>query len=113
MIFRRHLGTGDESFPVSAGHGKDVRGAIDQLRRKRLASKIPNVHILSLANFCSIETWRLSPNSVDAGGSNFDIFAVAKETAEKAPRRWGCGKYFRCKQRGRFSRSRLRARVEI
>jgi hypothetical protein len=68
---------------VGAGHGKDVRRAIDQGRRERLAALAANICAFVLADLHRVETWRLAAHGVHAGRKNFDVSTVTKQTAKK------------------------------
>jgi hypothetical protein len=61
-----------------------MAGAIDERRRQRLAPQLSNINTLLRANFDGVSTGRLTTNSVNARGSNLNIFAIPKKTAKKA-----------------------------
>jgi len=71
-------------FEVSAGHGKDVRGAINQIGGKRLAPLIADVYAIGFANLHRVKTWWLTTHCVHAGRSDFDIFAIADQSAKES-----------------------------
>jgi len=69
---------------VRAGHGENVRGAIDQLSGKRLAAQIANVYASFFANLHCVKTWRLPAHGMHPRRRDLDLFAITKQTAEKA-----------------------------
>ena len=62
---------------VPARHRKNVRGAVDQGWRERLAAEIADIHSVFCTDLHRIQTWRLSPHRMNTGRKDFDIFAVA------------------------------------
>ena len=72
-----------DRFQMRAGHGENMRRALDQIGRERLAAQIADVHAVAFANLDRVETRRLSANRVHAGGSDFDVFAIADQAAKQ------------------------------
>jgi hypothetical protein len=68
---------------VSTGHGKDVRGAIDQGRRERLAALSADVRAFFFADLHRVKTWRLAAHGMHAGRKNFDVLTVPEQMAKK------------------------------
>ena len=68
---------------MRAGHGKDVRGAIDQRGGKRLAAETADVHTFLLTDLDRIETRRLPAHCVHASRGNFDVSPISEQTAKK------------------------------
>jgi len=77
-----------DRFDVSTGHGKNVRGAIDQGRRDRLAALAADVHAFLFADLHRVKTWRLAADGMHARRKNFDVSTVTKQTAKKPFRDW-------------------------
>ena len=75
---------GVDRFEMSAGHRENVGRAIDEGGGERLAPQPANIDAFLFANVDRMQAWRLSTNSVDAGRSDFDVFAVPNEAAEEA-----------------------------
>ena len=67
---------------MRAGHGKDVRRAIDQRGRQGLAAETADIHAFLFADLHCIETWRLAAHRVHTSRGNFDIFPVPKHLAK-------------------------------
>ena len=72
-----------DRFDVGAGHGKNVRCAIDQCRRERLAAQVADVYAFIRADLHRVKTWRLAAHGVDTGRFNFDVVTIANQTAKK------------------------------
>src|SRR5262249_30380008 len=77
-----------DRFDVTAGHGKNVRGAIGQGCRHRLAALAANVCAFLLADLNRVKTRRLAAHGMHACRKNFDVFAVPEQTAKKPFRDW-------------------------
>ena len=60
-----------------------MRGLIDQRRGERLAPKAADVYACLLGHLHGIKAWRLAVDCVNAGGRNFDIFAITDETSKE------------------------------
>ena len=88
---------------MRAGHGKNVGRAIDQRRSQRLTAQTADVHASSGRTLHGMQTGRLTAHGIDAGGSDFDVFAIAEQGDEKALPPSDFGRCFRYKQRGHFS----------
>ena len=73
-----------QCFQMGAGHGKNMRGAIDQLRCERLAPKTADVYAVRFAYLHGIEAWRLAANGMDPGGGDLDVFSVPQHISEEA-----------------------------
>jgi hypothetical protein len=71
-------------FEMCAGHSENVRRALDQIGGERLASQIADIHAISFANLHRVQTGRLPPDCVHAGGSDLDIFAIADQAAKQS-----------------------------
>jgi hypothetical protein len=69
---------------MRTGHGENVGRAIDQVRRKWLTAKLADVDTIAFTNLHCVKTRRLTPDSVNAGGRDFDIFAISNQAAEQA-----------------------------
>ena len=65
------------------GHGKNVRGTIDQRRRQRLAAKMADVHALVFANLHGIQTRGLATDRMHAGLGDLDVFTISQQTAKQ------------------------------
>ena len=70
-------------FQMRAGHGKNVRGAIDQRRSQRLAAESRDIHVFVFAHLHRIKTRRLTAHRVHACRSDLDVLAIADQTAKK------------------------------
>ena len=70
-------------FDVGTGHGKDVRCAIDQCRRKRLAAQVADVYAFIRADLHRVQTRWLAAHGVDTGRFNLDVVTIANPTAKK------------------------------
>ena len=68
---------------MRTGHGEDVRSLIHQRSGQRLAAQIAYVCAFLRADFHRIQAWRLTPDRVYAGGCDFDVLFVAKQSAKK------------------------------
>ena len=68
---------------MRAGHGENMRGAIDQRGRKRLTAKLTDVHAFIFAHLRRIQAGRLAAHRMHAGRSDFDVLAIAEQSAEK------------------------------
>jgi hypothetical protein len=71
-------------FEMRAGHSENVGGAIDQGGGERLAAEAANVDAFLFANVNGVQARRLSANGMNPGGYDFDVFAIAEQTAEEA-----------------------------
>jgi hypothetical protein len=69
---------------MRAGHGEDVGGAIDERGGERLAAEAANVDAFLFANMDGMQARRLAAHSVDPGGRDLDVFAIAEQTPEEA-----------------------------
>ena len=72
-----------DRLQVRAGHGENVRGAIDQVRRERLAAKVADVYALFRTHLHSIETRWLPPDGMHTGRNNFNVFTVPDQRAKQ------------------------------
>jgi hypothetical protein len=68
---------------MRAGHGKDVRGAIDQRGGKRLAAETADVHTFLLTNLDRIKTRRLPAHRMYASRGDFNVSSISEQTAKK------------------------------
>ena len=68
---------------MTAGHCKNVRGAIYQRRSERLAPQVANIHAFFRTDLHSVQARWLSPHRMHTCRKNFDIFAVANEPTKK------------------------------
>jgi hypothetical protein len=73
---------------MRAGHGEDMRRAVDQSAGKRLAPQIANIDALLFADINGMQTWRLTADRVHAGGYDLNVFAIADEPPEEAFSHW-------------------------
>jgi hypothetical protein len=69
---------------MRAGHGENVRRAIDEGGGERLTAQPADIDALLFANVDCMQARRLSADRVDAGGRDFDIPAVAEQSPEQA-----------------------------
>jgi hypothetical protein len=72
-----------DCLEVRASHRKNVCGAIDQLRRERLAPQIADVCAFFCADLYGVKAWRLTMYCVDTGRENFNVLTIANQTAKK------------------------------
>ena len=79
-VWKEHV----NGFEMRAGHGENVRRALDQIGRERLTAQIADVHAVAFANLHRIKTGRLSPDCVNAGRSDFDVFAIADQPVKQS-----------------------------
>jgi hypothetical protein len=68
---------------MRAGHGKDVRGAIDQRGGKRLAAETADVHTFLLTNLDRIQTRRLPAHRMYASRGDFNVSSISEQTTKK------------------------------
>jgi hypothetical protein len=61
-----------------------MAGAVDERRRQGLTPQLSNIDALLCANFDSVSAGRLTTNSVNASGSNFNVLAIPQKTSKKA-----------------------------
>ncbi len=54
-------------FEMRAGHGENVRCAVDQIGRERLAAQIADIDPVRFANLHRVKTRRLSADRVHSG----------------------------------------------
>ena len=78
-MWEEHL----NSFKMRAGHGKDMRGAIDQRGRNWLAAKTADVHAFLFADLHRIETWWLAAHGVHPSRGNFNVSPISKQTPKQ------------------------------
>ena len=78
-MWEEHL----NSFKMRAGHGKDMRGAIDQRGRNWLAAKTADVHAFLFADLHRIETWWLAAHCVHPSRGNFNVSPISKQTPKQ------------------------------
>ena len=69
---------------MRAGHGKNVRRAIDQRGGERLTAKSRNIDSAIAADIDRMHARRLTAHRVHAGRVGFDVLAIAEQTAEKS-----------------------------
>src|SRR5947208_2835373 len=69
---------------MRAGHGENVSGAVDQGGSERLAAHAADINAFLFADVDRVQAGRLSAHSMHPGGSDLDLFAVAKKTPEEA-----------------------------
>ena len=99
-------------FQVRASHAENMGRAIDQIGGERLAALIADVDAIYLANLDRIKTWRLAAHCVDAGGSDFHVFAIADEPPKESLRDWATADVAGANKKDAFHdfASRLRTR---
>ena len=73
-----------DRFEMRAGHGENMRRAIDQRRGERLAPQIADIDAFSFQRGNGVKARRLSANGMDSGGCDFDVLAIAEQSPEKA-----------------------------
>jgi hypothetical protein len=69
---------------MRAGHSENVGRTIDQGGGERLAAEPANVDAFLFANVDGVQARWLSANGMNPGGCDFDVFAIAEQTAEEA-----------------------------
>jgi len=72
-----------DRFDVGAGHGKNVRRAIDEGRRERLTAHVANIRTVFCADLHSIQTWGLAAHCVDTSRNDVDVPTISNQTAKK------------------------------
>jgi hypothetical protein len=68
---------------MRAGHGKNMRGAINQRGGERLAAQIADIDALLFANLHCVKAWRLPAHGMHPCRRDFNIFAIANQTPKE------------------------------
>ena len=68
---------------MRAGHGEDVRRAIDKGGGKWLAADIADIDAFLFADVNGVKARRLSAHGVHTGRCDFDVLAIAEKTPEQ------------------------------
>ena len=68
---------------MRAGHGKNVRRAIDQRGSKGLAAETADIHAFLFADLHCIKTWRLAAHRVHTSRGDFDVSPISQQPAKK------------------------------
>ncbi len=77
-IWKEHV----DRFEMCAGHGENMRGAVNEIGRERLAAQIADVYAICFANLHRVKAWRLSADRVHPGGGDFDVPAIPDQPAK-------------------------------
>jgi hypothetical protein len=68
---------------MRAGHRENMRRAINQIGGERLTALLANIHAFRFANLNGVKARRLSAHRVNTRGSNFNVLAIADQTAKQ------------------------------
>ena len=77
-IWKEHV----DRFEMCAGHGENMRGAVNEIGRERLAAQIADIDPVRFANLHRVKTRRLSADRVHPGGGDFDVPAIPEQPAK-------------------------------
>ena len=69
---------------VRAGHCENVRRAVDQVCRERLAAQVADVYPFVFADLDGVKTGRLPANGMHPCRSDFNVFAIPNQPAKKS-----------------------------